>query len=555
MTLHLHAVAIDYDGTLAEDRQPHERVLAAVQAVRAAGRKVVLVTGRILAELRADFPDVDRHFDAIVAENGAVLYRPGHDERLLGTPVEAGLEVALRRRGVFVRRGQVILATDAVHGEAVYEELTRLGLDDQLVRNRAALMVLPPGVTKGSGVTAALEELLLSPHVTAGIGDAENDHSLLDACEVGVAVANAIPALKARADLVLDRPDGAGVAGFLLGPFLQGIPATRPPRRHVVLGHRSDGSPLTIPTAGVNVEVYGPSGAGKSFVAGLIAEQLITMKYIVCVLDLEGDHVPLAGIRGVMLLGGHSALPGPVDAARLLTEGLSVVVDLSLLTEEQKRSYAMALLDALGAIRASHGLPHWIVVEEAHLAMPATREGWWCHGDDEAGFCLVSYRPEMVCHHLTRRSDVVITMASPTSGHACLRGEGAPQQFVPGVRDVAHVRHWHKYSEGWLPRERRFVFRDPRGLTGATAGNLSEFLAVIQHASDDVLRHHVANQDFSRWLGDLTRDEAFTRAVRIAEQRLHEDAGRGAGEAFKDELRQLVDAIMSPSSQRLVAVP
>ena len=33
--------------------------------------------GRILSELRAEFPEVDRHFDAIVAENGAVLARPG----------------------------------------------------------------------------------------------------------------------------------------------------------------------------------------------------------------------------------------------------------------------------------------------------------------------------------------------------------------------------------------------------------------------------------------------------------------------------------------------
>lgn len=76
-----HAVAIDYDGTLTERPRPDADVLAAIREVRETGRACVLVTGRILAELRADFPEVDRHFDAVVAENGAVLARAGGEGR------------------------------------------------------------------------------------------------------------------------------------------------------------------------------------------------------------------------------------------------------------------------------------------------------------------------------------------------------------------------------------------------------------------------------------------------------------------------------------------
>ncbi|HEV2729789.1 MAG TPA: HAD hydrolase family protein, partial [Terriglobales bacterium] len=55
---------------------------------------------------------------------------------------------------------------------------------------------------KASGLKAALDELSLSFHNVVGIGDAENDHAFLAVCECGVAVANALPALKDRADIV-----------------------------------------------------------------------------------------------------------------------------------------------------------------------------------------------------------------------------------------------------------------------------------------------------------------------------------------------------------------
>ena len=51
-------------------------------------------------------------------------------------------------------------------------------------------MILPAWVTKGAGMTEALADMGLSRHNAIGVGDAENDHSLLDACEVGAAVAS-----------------------------------------------------------------------------------------------------------------------------------------------------------------------------------------------------------------------------------------------------------------------------------------------------------------------------------------------------------------------------
>jgi hydroxymethylpyrimidine pyrophosphatase-like HAD family hydrolase len=540
MSHQFRAAVVDYDGTLTDAQRPDAQVLDAVRGVRATGRKCVLVTGRILAELRADFPDVNDHFDAIVGENGGVLWLPGTEDRAIATPVDPGLEAALRSRGVHAHRGWVLLATETTYDDIVNEEIARLGLEVQIIRNRGALMVLPAATAKGSGVMEALKALGLSHHSAVGIGDAENDHSLLDMCEIGVAVANAIPSLKMRADLVLARPNGAGVREFLLGPFLLGVPGIESKRWRITLGKTHDGTAVTIPASGVNVEIYGQSGAGKSFMAGLIAEQLMALRYIVCVIDLEGDHVPLADLHGVMPIGGPRTLPEPAEAARLLTEGVSVVVDLSMVPDARKREYAVALLDALHQTRNRCGLPHWIVVEEAHVPMPAGHEGWWCR-EPSAGFCLVSYRPELVCPHLTSQADVVLTLESPTRAVIVRRREATLQRFSSAARAVAHVRHWHKYLEGRLPQHRHFYFRDAQGLTGHVAGNVSGFMSVVRHAEADVLRYHAARRDFSRWLGDLFRDAGVARVTRSAEERLAANEGLSAVLAFRTALERVVE--------------
>ena len=63
-------------------------------------------------------------------------------------------------------------------------------------------MLLPAGVTKGSGLGAALAAMEVSSHNTIGIGDGENDHAFLALCEYAVAVGDAVPALRERADYV-----------------------------------------------------------------------------------------------------------------------------------------------------------------------------------------------------------------------------------------------------------------------------------------------------------------------------------------------------------------
>src|ERR1700674_5050787 len=77
--MHYLILATDYDGTLALHGRVDEPTLAALERFLASGRKLVLVTGRELPELQTVFPHLDL-FEWVVAENGALLYRPATRE-------------------------------------------------------------------------------------------------------------------------------------------------------------------------------------------------------------------------------------------------------------------------------------------------------------------------------------------------------------------------------------------------------------------------------------------------------------------------------------------
>ncbi len=242
-------LATDFDGTLAEHGNASETTLQALARLRASGRRLVLVTGRTLDDLLTRESTLQL-FDRVVAENGAVLYSPvSREEQLLAAAPPADLLDALRQRQVRpLDLGRVIVSTDHSQAPAVLDTIAALGLEYQLVFNKGALMVLPSGVNKATGLASALDQLKLSPHNTVGIGDAENDHAFLAECECAVAVANALPSLKEQADLVTQANAGAGVAELidqLLADDLQHV-APRLARHDLLLGRRDD-EPVMLP--------------------------------------------------------------------------------------------------------------------------------------------------------------------------------------------------------------------------------------------------------------------------------------------------------------------
>jgi len=210
------AVALDYDGTLAWHGEVDEPTLEALVRAKNAGLKLIMVTGREVPELVDVFPG---HvvFDLIVGENGALLYEPRQRSyELLAPKPPDRFYAMLAARGVKpISQGRVVVATWEPHQHTVLRTIHDLGLELDIIFNKGAVMVLPSGVNKATGLQAAAQRLKLDPAEIAGAGDAENDHSFARACGFFAAVQNAIPSLKERADWVTPSDHGAGVAELI----------------------------------------------------------------------------------------------------------------------------------------------------------------------------------------------------------------------------------------------------------------------------------------------------------------------------------------------------
>jgi hydroxymethylpyrimidine pyrophosphatase-like HAD family hydrolase len=182
-------VALDYDGTIAEQGILHAAVRAAILRAREHHITLLLVTGRILDELRRVAGNL-HVVDAIVAENGAVLAFPatGYSQILATAPAPTFL-ADLDRREVPAKHGQVVIEADTEHAAAILAVIQEQELPFTLLFNRDRVMVLPQAINKATGLRALRRTLRRSEHNAVGVGDAENDHALLESCEIGAAVA------------------------------------------------------------------------------------------------------------------------------------------------------------------------------------------------------------------------------------------------------------------------------------------------------------------------------------------------------------------------------
>lgn len=544
-------VAVDLDGTTASNGKLSRQAMKAIDKARRDGLTIVLATGRIGAELHAEFPQIAYHVDALVLEDGAVMVLDGRTHAL-AEPVDRSLDEALANRGVPYRRGEVLVAVDGEHAATVVEVIGELGMDYQIIRNRAALMVLPAGTTKGTGLAALLAKMNLSPRNAVAVGDAENDLSLLGVAEVGVAVADAVSSVRRFADVVLEQPNGAGVAELLARPYLSGAQRWCPPRRWVDVGTFDDGTATRLPGSQGRIVVTGPAASGKSYLLGLMAERWVLAGYCVLVIDPEGDHLQLQQLNEVQVVESAHHLPEPAEVVHALRPNSSVVVDLSGLAEPSKSEYVRRLRSTAEAHREQHGFPHWVVYDEAHL-LGSDEEAHWAR---RGGYVLCSFAPASLPAREIDSSDVAIALANTDAAadiasrrRATIRfGSEPPRGFTIAERRTAHVRHRHKYADVRLPPERRFYFRTTGGESIEAAASLHDFCSAVRHLDQQALEYHLERGDFSHWLDGTIADRDLAMLVAAWEDEL--EAHRAADlERIRDQLVQAVEKRYLPSEQ------
>jgi hydroxymethylpyrimidine pyrophosphatase-like HAD family hydrolase len=550
------ALAADYDGTLAHDGKVAGSTIKALERLKESDRRLVMVTGRELDQLQEVFPRLDL-FDRVVAENGLLLFRPGSKEEvpLAGTPREEFVE-ALRKRDIPFSVGRSIVATVKPHEGAVLQAIEETGLELEIIFNKGAVMVLPSGHNKATGLREALRELRLSAHNVVGVGDAENDHAFLSLCEVSVAVANSVDTLKERADHVTEGERGQGVEELieaLLGDDLRSIK----PRKHVVIGEREDGQPVWFEPHGTNVLVAGPSGSGKSSATTALIERLADAHYQFCLIDPEGDY---ENFEAGVVLGDTSHAPGTSEILQVLENpDDNVVVNLLDVPLADRPAYFDGLIGRLAESRAATGRPHWIVIDEAHHLLPEERGATVTLPKEITGLLMITVHPEHVAASALSAVDVMLAVG-PRPGEtikafagavdekapegvpedhksgwavAWLRGSGEAVPFKLAKARMDRRRHRRKYAEGELKPERSFYFTGPDGSLNIRAQNLVLFCQIGDGLDEETWGHHLRQGDYATWFREIIKDEELAEQAEDLEDLPVEEARPKLREAIE----------------------
>ena len=535
--MHFLALAVDYDGTIAENGSVPPQVCASLTTLKNSGRKLLLVTGRELQALKHHFPHLDL-FDLVVAENGALLYDPVTDtEELIAEPASMDLVSRLRGKGVSpLSVGRSVIATWHPWEEAVINSIRELGLELQMTFNKDAIMVLPPGVNKASGLAAALRTLGICELNVVGVGDAENDHSFLSICGCSAAVSNAIDSIKASADVCLSLDHGRGVRELV--DMLLEKDATLVPieRIGLELGQTLDAHKVWMPAESVLL-VIGNSGSGKSSYVTWLTERMVQAHQGFCIIDPEGDYLTL---EDAVTVGGLTVPPTTEESVHhLLQAQLNVVVSALALDPPARIQLFGEMLPFIQDLRRVSGRPYWLIVDEAHYMLPHCAV--WPPGFlGNMGAIIVAVDFDQVCPAVLEGVNVLVTLGStarelveqfakriqrrcpdfpersPGPEYACLwdlrndKEVALLNQLRPTQK---HHRHSGKYVAGDVGAWHAFRF----STLCQSASNLTEFLSLSTRLEDTALRGYMNAGDFSKWFREIIRDDVLANKTHQVE--------------------------------------
>lgn len=542
------ALATDYDGTIAQDGIVPAATVEKLRWLKERGKALILVTGRELPELQQLFPEIGL-CDAVVAENGALLFLPAEGTvQALADPPPPVFVAALRARNVTpLSIGSSIVATWSPNEQLVLDLVHEHGLEWQIIFNKGAVMCLPPGINKASGLAHALDHMGLSALNVIGVGDAENDHAFLSACGYSVAVANALDAVKQAADRVTAADHGAGVVE-LIDAWLGGEDFGAGMRRHGAVLAEDGAGPVVLHPARHAVLIAGASGGGKSSLATALIERVQQTGAQVLIVDPEGDYGALPNLAQL----GTADRPPALDEVGALLEQphASLAVGLLAVPPAERPGFLADLFGAIVELRATRGRPHWLLIDEAHHFLPAEMGAPAVPLPAALpGSILVTVEPKALAPPALALANLVIVVG-PEAGEAigafcAARGldpprlppppeegeiwvwelDGPPPRTVTAPEPTAdHQRHVRKYAEGRLAADKSFFFRGPEGKLNLRAHNLVTFMELAEGVDDETWLHHLKRGDYSRWLGEEIDDEDLAEEIAAIEAEPEPDA-------------------------------
>ena len=543
--MYVVALATDYDGTLAEDGVVAKATLDALRLFKQSGRKLILVTGRELPDLRRVFADFEL-FDLAVVENGAVLVDPATGEEI---PLGDESPPPFRRRAPAsqchaaigwpqYRRDLGAERKDCPR----HHPRPRAGVADRLQQGRrhGAPGRHQQGERAGGGA-GAVAAVAAQCCRDRGCGERSRLSARLRLRGRG---RKRLPMVKEDADLVASMPRGAGVAETI-GRILDGDlaeTASGIERQTIEFAHTSEGEPVRLHPQCGGTLIVGTSGGGKSTVATGLIEQIMERGFQFCIVDPEGDYDDLEGAVG---LGDAKAPPRVPEVAELLgNPEQNVVINLLGIDVADRPSFLSELMPALSQLRVETARPHWLVIDEAHHLLPSAWHGAPLILPREfPANVLITIDPEHVAAEALQAVEYLVALGDEADhvveAFCQMVGERAPPPFgrpldrgqalfwsrrSRELRLVSTIqprqerqRHSRKYAEGELGEDKSFYFQGPEGALNLRAQNLALFMQIAEGIDDRTWLHRLRAGDYSRWLKDKIKDSELADEVAAIE--------------------------------------
>lgn len=263
----IELVAIDMDGTaLNEDKHLTEENIQAMHAVRDAGIKVVICTGRAISGVEPYIKQLgfDGEDEFTIVQNGAATYRLSDYELLDGHTIsKEGVQsvlsfvgeldgqsvIAMTERDFYYAGGELdermafeaetlrmptnkVELEDIAQRDDLYKLLVvgdpedidaiEARIPDELhdvvrvIRSMRELVeFIPVGIDKSFALKKLTKELDIAPENILAIGDEHNDVEMLEFAGTSVAMGNANPVAKEVADHVTDTNENSGMGKAL----------------------------------------------------------------------------------------------------------------------------------------------------------------------------------------------------------------------------------------------------------------------------------------------------------------------------------------------------
>jgi hypothetical protein len=316
--------------------------------------------------------------------------------------------------------------------------------------------------------------------------------------------------------------------------------------------------------------VVGSSGGGKSTVVAGLVERLRAANYNFCIIDPEGDY---DSVESAVVLGNPEHAPTVDECLQLLNKpDQNAVFNLLGVKLEDRPLFFLSLFSRIRELRARTGRPHWLIVDEAHHALPASWRSTDQHLPERLeGVVMVSVTPKLLAPSVLRALDTLIVLgdrpremlreftdinrvppvdASPEaleSGTAMVWSktvDGPPAVVRVEPSRTERRRHLRKYAEGELPEDRSFYFRGREGKLNLRAQNLIQFMDLGDGVDDDTWLFHLRQGEISRWLRQGIKDEPLATQAAAIEKNAQLDAA-----SSRKQLRELIEATYTLPAQ------